>query len=139
MIPLISAIAPILGKVFGLVDKMVPDKDANSKMKHEVETMLIGLQGQLQNGQIEINKIEAAHKSIFVAGWRPFIGWVCGASIAWHFIGYNVAVWLVTAFQIDIIVPKLIGTDTLLELVLAMLGLAGFRTFEKVKGVSREK
>jgi len=139
MIPLISAIAPILGKAFGLIDKMVPDKDANSKMKHELEIMLVQLQGQLQNGQIEINKIEAAHKTIFVAGWRPFIGWVCGLSIAWHYVGFNLAEWVLKIGGWDIVVPELIGTDTLLELVLAMLGLAGFRTFEKFKGISREK
>ena len=139
MIPLISAIAPILGKVFGLVDKMVPDKDLNAKMKHEIEAQLLGLQGQLQNGQIEINKIEAAHKSIFVAGWRPAIGWVCALSLFYHFVGYDVFQWGITVFSLDMVAPALGGTENLMEIVLAMLGLAGFRTFEKFKGVSREK
>jgi hypothetical protein len=139
MIPLLAAIAPILGKVFGIVDKMVPDKDAAAKAKHEIETMLVGLQGKLQNGQIEINKIEAAHKSIFVAGWRPAIGWVCALSLGWHFLGYEAASWFVVVGGWDVVIPKLGSTDVLMELVLAMLGLAGFRTFEKFKGISREK
>jgi len=139
MLPLIAAIAPILGKVFGIVDKMVPDKDAAAKAKHEIETMLVGLQGQLQNGQIEINKMEAAHKSIFVAGWRPAIGWVCALALGYHFVGYDIGAWIVTVGGWDIILPKLGGTESLMELVLAMLGLAGFRTFEKFKGISREK
>jgi len=139
MLPLLAAITPILTSIFGLVDKVVPDKDAAQKMKHEVEVMLIGLQGQLQNGQIEINKIEAAHKSIFVAGWRPAIGWVCALSLGWHFIGYDVFQWIIAAFDLQMTAPALSGTENLMEIVLAMLGLAGFRTFEKFKGISREK
>jgi len=139
MIPLIAAITPILGKIFGIVDKMVPDKDAAKKMKHDVEVMLIGLQGQLQNGQIEINKIEAAHKSIFVAGWRPCLGWVCALALGWHFIGYDLCQWILAVSGSEISAPVLAGTENLMEIVLAMLGLAGFRTYEKFKGVSREK
>ena len=139
MIPLIDAISSAVSSIFGIVDKMVPDKDAAAKMKHELEVQMLGIQAQLQNGQIEINKIEAASQNLFVAGWRPFIGWVCGIGIFWHFIGYDFASWIIALGGWDVVVPKLVGTDTLMELVLAMLGLAGYRTFEKVKGVSREK
>ena len=99
----------------------------------------MGLQGQLQNGQIEINKMEAAHKSLFVAGWRPAIGWVCALALGYHFIGYDIGAWIITVGGWDVVLPHLNGTETLMELVLAMLGLAGFRTFEKFKGISREK
>ena len=137
MIPLIAAITPILSSIFGMVDKVIPDKNAATKMKHEIQTQMLGLQGQLQNGQIEINKIEAAHRSIFVAGWRPFLGWVSGVALFWHFMGYDLASWIIVISGSDIVAPALGGTENLMEIVLAMLGLAGFRTFEKFKGVAK--
>lgn len=138
-LPIIGAITEVLGGIFGIVDKMVPDKDAAEKMKHDIQTQLIDLQGKLQTGQIEINKIEAAHKSIFVAGWRPAIGWCCAIALGWHFMGYDIANWIIAVSGSEITAPELAGTENLLEIVLAMLGLAGFRTYEKFKGVSREK
>lgn len=139
MIPLITAITPILGKIFGIVDKLVPDKDAAEKMKHEVEMEILSLQSKLQSGQIEINKIEAAHQSIFVAGWRPAIGWICAMALGWHFIGYDMCKWVLAISGSEMVPPVLVGTDVILELVLAMLGVAGFRTYEKLRGVAREK
>ncbi|MEM6683545.1 MAG: 3TM-type holin [Pseudomonadota bacterium] len=86
--------------------------------------------------QAEINKIEAAHRSIFVAGWRPFIGWVCGLGILWAFIGHPVFEWVITLRNLDMAPPD-INTDNLLELVLAMLGLGALRTAEKLTGRSK--
>lgn len=83
--------------------------------------------------QAEINKIEAAHRSIFVAGWRPFIGWVCGVGFLWAFLGHPLFEWSVALTGSNITAPHLM-TDSLLELVLAMLGLGGLRTAEKLSG-----
>ena len=83
--------------------------------------------------QAEINKIEAAHRSIFVAGWRPFIGWVCGVGFLWVFLGHPLFEWSVALYGLDIHPPELMS-DSLLELVLAMLGLGGLRTAEKLTG-----
>jgi hypothetical protein len=86
--------------------------------------------------QAEINKIEAAHRSIFVAGWRPFIGWVCGVGFLWAFLGHPLFEWCVILAGSDITAPHLM-TDSLLELVLAMLGLGGLRTVEKLSGKAK--
>ena len=113
------------------------------KIKDPVEMAKIDLQLQqleqaARDGQIEINKIEAAHKNLFVAGWRPFIGWVCGVSIAYAFIGQPIFEWVVSIKGLDIKVP-VIDVSVLYNLVIAMLGMAGLRTYEKSKKISREK
>lgn len=88
--------------------------------------------------QAEINKIEAAHRSVFVAGWRPFIGWVCGVALAWHFILFDVAVWVTVNFFPQVTeIPKLTGTETLATVLLSLLGLGAFRTVEKMGGRAR--
>lgn len=83
--------------------------------------------------QAEINKIEAAHRSIFVAGWRPFIGWICGLGVFWAFIGHPLFEWIIVLRELDVTAPQ-INADNLLELVLAMLGLGALRTAEKLTG-----
>ncbi|MDA5194107.1 3TM-type holin [Govanella unica] len=86
--------------------------------------------------QAEINKIEAAHRSVFVAGWRPFIGWVCGAGFAWAFIFQPILNWAVVVYGLSITPPDIV-TDDMMELVIALLGLGAMRTFEKSKGRAR--
>jgi hypothetical protein len=88
--------------------------------------------------QTEINAAEAQHKSIFVAGWRPFIGWVCGVGIAWSMVVQPVAQWAMIAWGDGTELPT-IDTSYLMELVTAMLGMSGLRTFEKMRGVARRK
>ena len=74
----------------------------------------------------------AGQPSLFVAGWRPTIGWVCALALTWAFLLQPAALWVVTTFGLGVAVPAMV-TDHLLELVLAMLGIAGLRTFEKTK------
>ncbi len=83
--------------------------------------------------QSEINKIEAAHRSLFVAGWRPFIGWVCGLGFLWAFLGHPLFEWVVAVRKLGVTAPG-IPTENMLELVLALLGLGGLRTYEKILG-----
>lgn len=83
--------------------------------------------------QAEINRIEASHRSIFVAGWRPFIGWVCGMGFLWAFLLHPLFEWLVVLFDLKV-TPPLIMTDNMMELVLALLGLGALRSVEKLKG-----
>ena len=83
---------------------------------------------ELVKVQSEINKMEAQHRSIFVAGWRPFIGWICGIALAYNFIIRDVIAWASPD-----IMPPAIQMDQLITILLGMLGLGGLRTFEKIK------
>ncbi|MCE2761894.1 MAG: holin family protein [Acetobacteraceae bacterium] len=135
MIPaIITALVPALGT---LVDRLIPDKAAAERAKADMEAALVRAANEAALAQVEVNKIEAGHSSVFVAGWRPAIGWVCAAALAWAFIVAPVATWAMAALGVKETLPA-IGTDNLFELVLAMLGLGGLRTFEKMRGVARQ-
>ena len=120
-----------------LVDR-IPDPNARAKAKEDFEKELLQAVTSASQAQAEINKIEAGHSSVFVAGWRPFIGWICGIGIAWSFMVHPIAVWTIKMFGEPNTELPVLETEGLYQLVLAMLGLGGLRTFEKIKGVSRE-
>lgn len=132
-------IVPLLGKVF---DQVFPDPKAASEAKLKVLEMqqsgaLAALDGELKVAlaQAGINAEEAKSPSLFIAGWRPFIGWCCGFGLAYVFLLYPLLTWVAAFISPDFKPPELV-VDHLMELVLAMLGLGGLRTFEKLRGVS---
>ena len=88
--------------------------------------------------QIQLNKQEAAHKNIFVAGWRPFVGWTCGIALAYHFVLSPIIETILIASGLKIDLPSF-EFSQLSSILMGMLGLGGLRTYEKMKGVSREK
>jgi hypothetical protein len=133
VIPIVTALLPALGT---LIDRLIPDRAAAERAKAEMEQQLVTAANQAALAQVEVNKIEAAHSSVFVAGWRPSIGWVCAAGLAWAFVLAPIASWALVVLGIRAELPA-IHTDYLLELVLAMLGIGGLRTFEKLRGVAR--
>jgi hypothetical protein len=94
---------------------------------------------ELAKGQIEINKISAAHKSMFVAGWRPFVGWSCGVAMAWHFVGQPIAVFVIAYAGVETPPLPVFEMESLLTVLFGMLGLGSLRTYEKTKQVAREK
>ncbi len=117
--------------VANIVDKYVETEDE----KRAAEIIKAKLMMQPSLAQIELNKIEAGHRSVFVAGWRPFIGWVCGLALAWHFILYDVIAWGTVVFLPDgPRPPQLTGTETLITIVLSLLGLGAMRSAEKMTG-----
>ena len=131
----------MLGKliepVSNILDKFIQDKDQKAALAHEIATMAEQHAQELALAQIEVNKAEASSGSLFVAGWRPFIGWICGAALAWHFI---LAPMIGAAFAwAGADAPALPAFDmqSLMTVLLGMLGLGGLRTFEKYKGVSK--
>ncbi len=127
----------LIGPVTSLLDKFIEDKDQKAKLAHELSTMAEKHAQELAKGQLEINKAEAAHKSIFVAGWRPFIGWTCGVALAWHFVIAPFIMFFSAYFGLDM--PALPDFDmgSLLTVLMGMLGLGGLRTFEKYKGITK--
>jgi hypothetical protein len=127
----------LIGPVSNLLGKFIEDKDMKNKLAHEVATMAENHAVELAKGQLEINKIEAGHRSIFVAGWRPFLGWSLSFAMAWHFILAPVTMF-VCSFA-GVVIPELpvFDMDSLMTVLLGMLGLGGLRTVEKVKGLSK--
>jgi len=119
-----------------LLDKVIPDKDAREKAQFELMRAAQDQDFQLALGQLEINKAEAQHASLFVAGWRPAIGWICVVGLGYNFLAYPLLTWLVAATGADFTPPPLLS-ENLMELVLGMLGLGALRSFEKWKGVTR--
>ena len=114
------------------LEKWIPDANAR-----EAAAAQIAAQVHAQTmAQIEVNKVEAASQSLFVAGWRPFVGWVAGGAYAYTFVVQPFLVFLLTAAQVHIDIAQLPTLDMgeLGVLLFGMLGLGGMRTLEKIKG-----
>lgn len=131
-----------LGDIGGVFTN-IREAITGEKIKDPAEMAKIDLQLQqleqaARSGQIEVNKVEAAHKNVFVAGWRPFIGWVCGIGILYAFLLHPLFTWVAAVAGLAI-VPPMVDPTTLYNLVIAMLGMAGLRTYEKQQKVSRER
>ena len=126
----LTAILDVGGKI---IDKIFPDKTQADAAKFKLlEMEKAGELAQLA-GQLEINKAEAGSSSTFIAGWRPFVGWICGCAFAWQFVVGPLLVWSLAVYGKVTTLP-VIDTAMMVQLLLAMLGLGGLRTFEKVKG-----
>jgi len=78
--------------------------------------------------QTKINEIEASHRTVFVAGWRPFIGWVCGVALAYNFVIRDLFIWITKTAD----APPALQMEHLMTVLLGMLGLGGLRTYEKL-------
>lgn len=124
----------LIQPVSKILDKFVADKDLKAKLKHELDTEI----HKANMAQIDVNKVEATHKSLFVAGWRPFVGWICACALAYHFILQPILVFTISVYGVSVTLPDF-DMNSLMTVLLGMLGLGGLRTFEKVQKVSREK
>lgn len=133
MLPILASILP---QALGILDDLIPDKDAAAKAKVQMESKLLEAASAANIAQIDTNKIEAASPNVWVSGWRPAIGWCCATGIFWVYVGYPMATWGLAVYGIDHALPDL-KSESLMELTFAMLGMAGLRTFEKMKGVTK--
>jgi len=131
---LIPQIAPILGNV---LDRFFPDKEKAAEAQRAIETALLENAAQINLAQIEVNKEEAQHRTVFVAGWRPFIGWVCGVALAWHFVGVPVTLFFIAWSGAEVPELPVFDMNSLMTVLTGMLGLGGLRTFEKMKGLTK--
>jgi len=121
-----------------VINKIWPDPVKQAEEQRKLQELAqkgsleeLNAEVKLLVSQVDLNRVEAAHKSIFVAGWRPFVGWVCGFGLLYNVIlAPFLGIWLA--------VPE-VETELLYPVLLGMLGLGGMRSFEKVKRVSREK
>jgi len=128
----ISALLDVGSKV---IDRVWPDPAQAASAK--LELMKLQQSGELAQiaGQMDINKVEAANPSVFVSGWRPGIGWVCGAGFAVQFVVGPLAEWGSALYGHPVKFPQM-DTGTMMPLLLGMLGLGGMRTAEKIQGVA---
>ena len=133
MLGILSSLLPVATKI---IDRVVPDKNAAKKAKLDMQKELTTAFNKANLAQIETNKIQAAHPSIFVSGARPAIMWICAFGLGWQFVFQPVAVWVLALTDAGVALP-IIETEGLMSLTLALLGLGGMRSFEKSKGVQR--
>lgn len=112
-----------------VISKIWPDKSEQEKQQLAAAVLVI-------QGQLDINKAEAANPSVFVSGWRPAIGWICGAACAWNWIGLPVMKAVLLALGHPITLNPADLTE-MLPILIGMLGLGGYRTMEKINGVAR--
>lgn len=125
-----SIISALIQPVTSILDKVIPDADTKQRIAHEIATQV----HTIAQAQIEVNKTEAKHKDLFVAGWRPAVGWVTCLGMAGNFLVIPMANFTLALSGSAITVP-LIDLSTMMPVLMGMLGLGGLRTYEKTKGI----
>ena len=124
------------GGALATISKVVDELHTSEEEKLDKKILMQRLQQKLAEKQLDVNAKEASHRSVFVAGWRPAIGW-CGAmALFFAFILSPCIEWYAKFSGVDI-VPPAIETGPLLAIVTSMLGVAGMRSFEKAKGIAK--
>ena len=119
--PRLDVVGKIIDKVAGHVDKFTLDKEEKAQLIQEIN-----------KAQIEVNKVEAGSSSLFVSGWRPFIGWTCGVALCYHFILQPFLMFVLLSAGKSMELP-VFQMETLTTILMGLLGLGGLRTYEKVK------
>jgi hypothetical protein len=119
-----------------ILDRVIPDTNARESAKAELIKAAQSNDFQLAMGQLEINKVEASNPSLFVSGWRPFVGWTCSASFALHFVIFPILNFIIVGLGYKEIVISFDMT-TLMTTLGGLLGIGGLRTYEKIKGVTK--
>ena len=134
-------VTPITSILDTVLKRVLPEEKMSEaerlRLQSEITLELAKQDWEGLKGQLEINKAEAGHRSLFVAGWRPGIGWICGIAFGWHFVLLPITVFALTAsgYALPAELPKF-EMDQLMTVLLGMLGLGGLRTFEKYKNVT---
>lgn len=119
--------------VAGIIDRFVETDDEKTAAEI-IKGRLMMRPGLVQ---AELNKVEAAHRSVLVAGWRPFIGWVCGLALFYNFVARDLLAWAILNTGVEASMPPDLAMGELMTVLLGMLGLGAFRTAEKVAGKAR--
>lgn len=132
-----------IGAIIDSVGKVASDLITTDKERIELELEGKRIDQATDLAQMEVNKTEAQNQNLFVAGWRPAVGWVGAAAMAYQFLAYPLLVWSWTWMQAEQIVPQevkpppMLDTEALWVILSGMLGIAGMRSFEKTRGVAR--
>ena len=127
----------LIGPVTGLLDKFIEDKDQKARLAHDIATMSEKHANALAKEQAKANTAAAKHPSMFVAGARPAIMWVCCLGLLWQFFVGPILTWATGIWFPEVIPPQL-EVEGLITLVMSLLGLGAMRSFEKAKNVARD-
>jgi len=134
--PIASLLPSLLPVVGDVLDRFFPNKEEKERAAREIEAKLAEHLAKIDIAQLEVNKQEAAHRSMFVAGWRPFVGWTCGLALFYTYVAQPIAMF-VMAQTGDLVQLPHLDLSTMMPVLLGMLGLGGLRTYEKFKGVTK--
>jgi hypothetical protein len=133
---MLGLIDRLIGPVSTILDKVVADKDLKEQLSHDIATMAERHSHDVIKAQIEVNKEEAKHSSLFVSGWRPAVGWTCTLALLSNFILIPMTNFILVLADSDIAIP-LIDVSTMMPVLMGMLGLGTMRTVEKINKVER--
>lgn len=120
----------LISPIASLLDKVIPNKDQRDKLAHEIATLAEKQAHESVIAQIKVNEQQAKHASIFVAGARPAIMWICA-------LGLLYAVFIHPVLDIFFVMPE-VNTEVLMPVMMGLLGLGGMRSYDKTKGVARD-
>ena len=126
----------LIGPVTSLLDKFIEDKDQKNKLAHEIATMADKQAHEIAKAQMDINKEEAKSRHWWIAGWRPAWGWICTLAMGYHFIIQPFLLFFLALFGLKMEIPSF-DMETLMTVLLGMLGLGGLRSFEKHKKLTK--
>ena len=130
---LLPSLLPVVGDV---LDRFYPNKEERATAEREREAKLTAHLASIDLAQLEVNKQEASHRSLLVAGWRPFVGWTCGLALFYTYLIQPMATFVLAQTGHLIQLPP-VDLSAMMPVLLGMLGLGGLRSFEKYKGVSK--
>lgn len=119
--PKLNVVAGIIDKVADKIDEFTLDKAEKAQLMAEIN-----------KAQMEVNKVEAGSTSLFVSGWRPFVGWTCGVALCYHFVLQPFLAFVLYSFGYQMDLPSF-NMETLTTILMGMLGMSGLRSYEKIK------
>jgi hypothetical protein len=132
-----SILGNLISPVSELLKEILPDTDKRAALAHEIATMASRFSHEEVKAQLEVNKAEAEHQSLFVSGWRPAVGWTCCMGMAGNFILFPLTNFVLALAGEDVVIP-MIDMTLMMPVLMGMLGLGAMRTVEKINKVERK-
>lgn len=138
--PVATAVSDVSHLAENVIERIFGETESKTLDREQARQIILdGFDQARLMGQIEINKVEAASASVFVAGWRPAIGWVCALGLFWQYFLMRFVNYLLVLFSPDTKLPPDVDMSQLLTLLLAMMGMVAARSIDKDRGTARDR